>query len=256
MGVSIAHGSMLIPTHTDRDRLIVALDVPNRQAALQLVRELDGVVSFFKVGYQLFVAEGMQLVRDLVGEGRKVFLDLKLDDVEETITLAVREIVKWGVEFLTIHGNGATARAAQMGRGESDIPRILQVTALSSLDTQDLRDLGIVGKRDKRFKRLEDYVLWRASQSIDAGCEGLIASGTTIGLLREHLGPEPIIVAPGIRPVGTPTDDHKRTATPRSAIAAGADYLVVGRPIRNAPEPMAMARSILDEMEQGLGANV
>ncbi len=248
---------MLIPGHADpHDRLIVALDLPSGDDARALVARLEGVVSFFKVGYQLFLAEGMSFVRELVGDGRKVFLDLKIDDVEETVTQGVREIVKSGVQLLTIHGSDATARAAAAGRGESVLPKILQVTLLSSLDEQDLRDLGILGKRGRKFSSLEEYVIWRAEQSIDAGCDGVIASGPTVSQLRNKLGDHPLIVTPGIRPGGSEADGHKRVATPRNAMKAGADYLVVGRPIRNAPDPVGAARVIIDEIGQGLAATV
>src|SRR5665213_831782 len=138
---------MLIrPTDEPRDRLIVALDVQTSDEALEIVDNLNGLVSFYKVGYQLFVAEGMAFVRRLIERNVRVFLDLKMDDVEETITNAVREITRNNVNLLTLHGNGATARAAIAGRGDSIIPKILQVTLLSSLDAQDLIDLGLLGQ--------------------------------------------------------------------------------------------------------------
>src|SRR5919109_2379575 len=138
------------------DRLIVALDVPSKAEARELVDELDGVVSFFKVGYQLFIAEGMAFVRELVGRGLRVFLDLKMDDVGETISLAVREIAKNKVDFLTIHGGAATARAAVAGRGDAALPKILSVTLLTSMNQQDLADLGLLGQKGK-FAGLEEY---------------------------------------------------------------------------------------------------
>ena len=236
-----------------RDRLIVALDVDAGADALRLVDLLDGVASFYKVGYQLFLAEGMKIVRDLVARGKRVFLDLKMHDVDETITQAVREIRRHGTHFLTIYGNGATARAAIAGRSGADLPKILSLTLLSSLDEKDLRDLHILGK-GKQFRSLDDYVMWRAKQAIEAGCDGLIASGSVVSKLRAELGEAPIIVTPGIRPTGISSDDHKRFTTPRQAIEAGADYLVVGRPIRNASAPDEMARAIVREIEQGLAA--
>ena len=247
---------MLIPGHTEpRDRLIVALDVPTRDEAQGLIDQLDGTVSFFKVGFQLLLAEGMDFVRELLKQDKRVFLDLKMDDVDETIIQGVREISRVQVHFLTIHGNRATARAAITGRDGSDFPKILSLTLLSSLDQQDLVDLQIVGKK-RKFTNLRDYVLWRGDQAIDAGCEGLIASGDSIAHLRGRLGDKPIIVSPGIRPKGLSTDDHKRFTTPRNAIRDGADYLVVGRPIRNADNPSEMARAIVDEIEQGLTVHV
>ena len=247
---------MLLAGHTEpRDRLIVALDVPTRDEALGLIDQLDGTVSFFKVGFQLLLAEGMGFVRELVDRDKRVFLDLKMDDVDETIVQGVREISRVQVHFLTIHGNGATARAASTGRGDADFPKILSLTLLSSLDQEDLVDLQLVG-REGKSTNLRDYVLWRGEQAIEAGCDGLIASGDSIAHLRRKLGDQPIIVSPGIRPEGTPTDDHKRSITPRNAIRDGADYLVVGRPIRNAANPGDMARAIVDEIEQGLTVHV
>ncbi len=247
---------MLIDRHAQaRDRLIVALDVYSSQEARAIIDELSGLVSCYKVGYQLFLAEGMCLVDELVAQGLRVFLDLKMDDVEETIANGVREITRHGVQLLTILGSGATARAAGRGRGDSAVPKILSVTLLSSLDARDLTELGLLGQ-DKKFTSLDDYALWRAEGALDAGCDGLIASGETVGLIRRKVGPGPIIVSPGIRPGGAPTDDHKRATTPRAAIAAGADYLVVGRPIRNAPDRQAAAQQIIDEIGQGMAAVV
>jgi orotidine-5'-phosphate decarboxylase len=248
---------MSVPKNLEpRERLIVALDVDTRSQALGLIDQLAGIVSFYKVGFQLFLsADGMKFVDELAERQLRVFLDLKMEDVEETISRAVEQIAKRHVHFLTIHGNGATARAAIAGRGSSEFPKILSVTLLSSLDRQDLIDLQILGKKGKH-DGLDQYVLWRAQAAVEAGCDGLIASGTTIGMLRENLGGDPIIVSPGIRPTDTSPDDHKRTTTPREAIRTGADYLVVGRPIRNARNPRGVASSIVGEIEQGLSIGV
>jgi orotidine-5'-phosphate decarboxylase len=232
-----------------KDRLIVALDVKTAEEADVLVEELDGLVSFFKVGYQLFVAEGMNYVRGLIAQGKRVFLDLKMDDVDETIRSAVSVIAPTGVQFLTIHGSGKTVRAASEGRGEYDLPQLLSITVLTSLDENTLRDLLIV-KEGARFPSLESYVLWRAGEAIQAGCDGLIAAGSSVTALRKQFGSGPIIVTPGIRAGHESRDDHKRAATPKDAIAAGADYLVVGRPIRNAPNRRQAAKTIIDEIEQ------
>jgi orotidine-5'-phosphate decarboxylase len=236
-----------------RDRLIVALDVATRGEALDLVHQLRGVVSFYKVGYQLFLAEGMGIVDTLIAQDLKVFLDLKMDDVGETITLAVREIAKRKVRFLTVHGNGATATASIAGRDGADYPKILQVTLLSSLDKQDLTDLGLLGMM-KRFHSVDEYAIWRAEQSVAAGCDGVIASGTTISKIRAKIGADHLIVSPGIRRAGKDSQDHKRVTTPKEAIEAGADYLVVGRPVRDAGEPAAAAQAIIDEIETGLSS--
>lgn len=237
-----------------QDRLIVALDVRTKAEAMGLVGDLEGLVSFFKVGYQLFLAEGMDFVRELGRQGKRVFLDLKMDDVEETIALAVEIIAGANARFLTIHGTGATAKAAHEGRGSNEYPKILSVTLLTSLDQQDLVDLGILGslKREGRFRSLEDYVLWRAEQAMAASCDGLIAAGSSVAALREKFGKGPIIVCPGIRQQGGATDDHKRSATPRDAMAAGADYVVVGRPIRNASDRRGRAELIIEDIERGI----
>ena len=219
------------PKPKTADRLIVALDVDTTKKALDIIEDLNGLVSSFKVGYQLFIAEGLTFVRRLIEGNNRVFLDLKMDDVEETIRRAVANIAASEVEFLTIHGSGATVRAARDGRGAREKPKLLSVTLLSSLDANDLKDLFADSKLT-----VESYVKWRAKQAIDNGCEGLIASGETIGMLRK-LYPSAIIVAPGIRPADSSRDDHKRALSPDDAIRAGADYLVVGRPIRNSSNP-------------------
>ena len=232
------------PKPKTADRLIVALDVDTTKKALDIIEDLNGLVSFFKVGYQLFIAEGLTFVRRLIERNNRVFLDLKMDDVEETIRRAVANIAASEVEFLTIHGSGATVRAARDGRGAREKPKLLSVTLLSSLDANDLKDLFADSKLT-----VESYVKWRAKQAIDNGCEGLIASGETIGMLHK-LYPSAIIVAPGIRPADSSRDDHKRALSPDDAIRAGADYLVVGRPIRNSSNPRNAAEKIIEEMEQ------
>ncbi|MBM3313818.1 orotidine-5'-phosphate decarboxylase [candidate division WOR-3 bacterium] len=231
------------------DRLIVALDFPNAKDALGLVDKLEGAVGFYKVGLELFVATGLTVVQELKRRGFNVFLDMKMDDVEETIERAVRQVVGLNVQFLTIHGSGATADAAVRGRGNSAL-KIFQITVLTSLNEQDLRDLGLVGPKDRaRFQSLQDYVEWRAAQSLGHHCDGLITSGQNVGRLRElFAGKHPILVCPGIRPSGTTDDDHKRPSTPYNAIMNGADYLVVGRPIRNAEFPRDRAQRIIDEI--------
>ncbi len=221
------------PNESARDRIIMALDVGDRDTALRLVDELDDHISFFKIGYQLFVAEGMAFVDELVERNKRIFLDLKMDDVGATITLAVEAIAKHNVHLLTVHGSGATAKAALKGRSQSNrtLPQILSLTLLTSLDSTDLRDLGVIGEHAK-CKSLDEYVDWRAQQAIDAQCDGLIAAGENVERLRSKY-PDALIVTPGIRLQNDEPDDHKRPATPRQAIAHGADYLVIGRPIRD-----------------------
>jgi len=238
---------MLLKSEEPHERLIVALDVPTRAEALGIVGQLDGLITFYKVGYQLFVAEGMPFVRELLERGLRVFLDLKMDDVDETITSAVREVARNEVNLLTLHGGAATVRAAVAGRGVSQLPKLLSVTLLSSVGEQDLVDFQILGS-NARFSTLMEYVLWRAETAVEAGCDGLIASGHTIGAVRRHVGSAQVIVSPGIRPSGSATDEHSRSATPGEAIAQGADYLVVGRPVRNSADPQGVVRTMVEEI--------
>jgi orotidine-5'-phosphate decarboxylase len=233
-----------------RERLIVALDVDSGAQALQLVEDLGNDVSFYKVGLQLFMEGGLAVVRRIVGLGKKVFLDLKIDDTPRTVQEAVRNIAIDGVEFFTLQGNRDTARAAIAGRGGRASPKFLQVTYLSSWDSSDLKEhLHIDTATDK--VSIDDQVVNRARRILESGCDGVIASGTSVSRLRREF-PTLLIVTPGIRPSGTGNDDHKRSMTPFEAISAGADYLVVGRPIRSAQDPRATAHRIQQEIEQAL----
>ena len=227
-------------------RLIVALDFEGRDPALRLADRLGDLVSFYKVGWQLFIGAGFPFVRELGRRGKKVFLDVKMDDIEATVEAAVRNM-KDEVDLLTLHGTGATVRAARAGRAGRARPRFLMVTALSSVDSADLGTMSADPGLD-----IDDYALRKAREALDAGCDGLIASGSSVGRLRAAFpGRHFLVVAPGIRPSGTGTDDHKRTLTPKEAVCAGADYLVVGRPVRNAPDPAASAARIIDEIAAG-----
>ncbi len=238
---------------TPAERLIVALDFNNTRDALKLVEELEGTVSFFKVGLELFVATGLGAVQVLQSRGHKVFFDLKLDDVVETITRAVRQIATLNVDLLTIHGNGATAKAAVDGRGGNTLPKILSVTLLTSLDKHDLRDLGLVDVANAKFKDLEEYVEYRAAAALKHGCDGLITSGQNVRSLREKFyDQKPILICPGIRPAGSSHDDHKRACTPYDAVKDGADFIVVGRPIRNSENPAETAKRIIADIERGI----
>ena len=229
------------------DRLIVALDFDGRDPALGLVDRLGDLVSFYKVGWQLFIGAGFPLVRELGERGKRVFLDLKMDDIEATVEAAVRNM-KDEVELLTIHGTGATVRAARAGRADRTRPRFLMVTALSSVDSADLRTTSAHPGLD-----IDDYAIEKAGDALDAGCDGLIASGSSVRRLRAAFpGRDFLVVVPGIRPAGAGSDDHKRTLTPTEAIRGGADCLVVGRPVRNAPDPAASVARIVDEIAGGL----
>ena len=217
-------------------RLIVALDVPDVAQAQSLVDLLGDEVSFYKLGLELFMTDGyFGLVAWLADRGKRVFVDLKFFDVPETVRAAVRGLRDRRVTFATVHGNQAMLEAA--GKEKGDV-KILAVTALTSLDRGDLDDLGF--KCD-----VQELVLSRARRALEAGCDGVISSGLEARALRRELGSRLLVVTPGIRPVeNRTTDDQKRTVDVAQAFANGADYIVVGRPIRQAPDPRAAAGAI------------
>lgn len=235
------------------DRLIVALDVDTEHEAREIVRALGPSVTFYKVGLQLFIEAGMPVVRELIDAGKKVFLDLKIDDIPRTVEAAVRRAsIGRGVQLFTLQGNAATARAAHKGRGASEYPKLMQVTYLSSWNADDFRDSAGLG-RDVTLPRFDEMVERRARTALAAGCDGVIASGESVQRLRQAF-PDAIIVTPGIRPAGNDTHDHKRSLTPYEAIRLGADYLVVGRPLRDASDPPAAAAAIVDDIARALEA--
>ena len=222
------------------ERLIVALDLPDAEAARRLVERLGTCVSFYKIGLELFTAGGYwELASWLVERGNKVFADLKLFDVPETVRAAVRNLAGRGVTFVTVHGNDAILEAACRGREEGgEGLKILAVTVLTSLDRGDLDDLGFAVE-------VERLVLSRARRALEIGCDGVVSSGLEARELRESLGEKLLIVTPGIRPVeNRPADDQKRVVTVEDAFRNGADYVVVGRPIRNAPDPFQAAMDL------------
>lgn len=223
-----------------RERLIFALDVPTPADARALVEQLGDSVLFHKIGLQLFMAgDYYELIDWLRARGKKVFVDLKFFDVPETVRLAVAQLKNRGVTFATVHGNDGILRAAAEAKGDV---KILAVTALTSLDRGDLDDLGFQCD-------VEKLVYSRAKRALEIGCDGVISSGLEAARLREGLGEKLLVITPGIRPVtNAPTDDQKRTMTAREALLAGADYVVVGRPIRNAPDPRAAAEAIQSEI--------
>ncbi len=236
-----------------KDRLIFALDVPSAKDAQQCIQDLEGIVTFFKIGLELFVASGMDLLIELQDRGCRIFLDLKMQDVDETIRRAVAAATQRGVDFLTIQGGAATNKAAKLGRGDSKC-QLLSVPLLSSFAEDDLRDLHLIGPStdfQPRFSSLDEYVLWRAGEALDTGCDGLIGSGEYVGKFRQSF-PQALIVSPAIRPPGSSTDEHKRFLTPAEAIKAGADFLVVGRPIRDATNRKETAQAIIQDMEAAL----
>jgi len=235
-----------------RDRLILALDFPNDPAnpnrlmeagdAFRLVDAAGPDVRMVKVGWPLYMAGGTPLVRELVARGLGVFLDLKFGDIAETVRRLVEVALREKVRMLTLNADFGAVRAAAQVRGDAPL-EILTVTLLTSLTQQDLRDLGV-------GLTVDEYVMHRARGALAAGSNGVIASGREARALRDELGRAFTIVMPGIRPSGSAADDQRRTATPAEAIAAGADYLVVGRPICKAPSPRDATSAILDEMQR------
>ena len=228
-----------------RDRLIVALDVADSAAAKAMVRDLEGVATFFKIGLTLQLATGAEdLIRRLIDEGKQVFLDYKYYDISETLKKAVRRAAGLGVSFLTIHGPSNLIRAAVEGRGESPL-KLFTVTVLTSLDAGDMAEMGYTRHS------VEELVLFRAGKALEAGCDGVIASGLETRAIKELSRDKLLVVTPGIRPEGYGPDDQKRRTTPRQAITEGADYLVIGRPITEptGTSPRHAAQQILDEMQ-------
>ncbi|MCP9441552.1 MAG: orotidine-5'-phosphate decarboxylase [Nitrospira sp.] len=224
-----------------RDRLIFALDVPSADEAERLLDRLKGHVSFVKIGLELYTAAGPDMVKRLVDRRIRVFLDLKFLDIEETVRRATARVASMGVEFLTVHANRKALTAAVEGRAGSTL-KLLAVTVLTNFDDHDLREMGIQ-------RTIQDLVTARALLASEIGCDGVIASGREATAIRQKVGPRFMIVTPGVRPVGKGTDDHARVTTPSQAIAEGADYLVVGRPIRDAADPVAAVEAIVVEMQ-------
>lgn len=226
-----------------KDRLIVALDVKDIAAARAVVDELNGVADFFKVGLTLQLAAGVEdFIRSLIKEGKRVFLDYKYYDIGETLKKTVARASELGVSFLTIHGPSVLIRAAVEGRGTSDM-KLFTVTVLTSLDAGDIAEMGYTNHTP------EQLVLFRAKKALDAGCDGVIASGLEAKQIKELSTNKLLVITPGIRPDGYPEDDQKRKTTPHDAVSAGADYLVVGRPITGAKDLRAAAEEILAQMQ-------
>jgi len=226
-----------------RDRLIVALDVSTADEARALVDRLSGRVGMFKIGSQLFTAAGPQLVREIVGRGEKVFLDLKYHDIPNTVAEAVGEAGQLGASLITVHALGGKAMIeAAVGALPAVGSRVLAVTVLTSHDEKSLGDIGLPGAVTETVQRL-------ARLAREARADGVVASPLEAGLVRDACGPDFLIVTPGIRPSGARADDQARAATPAAAIKAGADYLVVGRPISQDADPAAAAAAIVREME-------
>ncbi len=233
-----------------RDRLILALDVPSADEADRLVIRVGEGVRFVKIGLELYTAAGPDIIRRAVARGMRVFLDLKFLDIEETVRRATARVAEMGVEFLTVHANRKALRAAVEGRGQARAGsglRLLGVTVLTNFDAGDLRDMGVQWS-------VGDLVAARAKLAAEMGCDGVVASGEEPAAIRPKVPGGFLIVTPGIRPAGKSPDDHARVTTPTQAIAAGADYLVLGRPIRDAADPRAAVEAIVTEMQAAFDA--
>jgi len=230
------------------NRIIFALDFENSKKAKEFVTATEGYIKFFKVGLQLFLSEGLSLINWLADRGNLVMLDLKLYDIPETVRLSVMEIAKKNITFTTVHAVKPVLMAASLTKGDN--LKILGVTVLTSMSQNDIQDMGI-------NIPVSDLVLMRAKDTIDMGCDGVVASPLEIRLLREKIGEKPIIVTPGIRQSDFKEkegilSDQKRTATAYQAIKNGADYLVVGRPIRDSKNPLEVIKNIRKEIEKAL----
>jgi orotidine-5'-phosphate decarboxylase len=227
------------------ERIIFALDVDSPGEAERWLDRLGEQVNFYKVGLQLFLAGGFPVVETILARGYKVMIDLKFFDIPETVALAVRELRHRGATFITVHGNDPILRAAVQERGDA---KILAVTVLTSFDESDMREMGLTGT-------IEQLVYHRARKALDLGCDGVVSSGLEVPRLRDGLGNKFLIVTPGIRPGANDVvqaDDQKRIASAYAAIRNGADHVVVGRPIRDARDPVAVVKAMRDEITAAL----
>ena len=224
------------------DRLIVALDVPNALAGLELARQLGDAVSFYKIGLGMLTGGGLALANELKQDhGKRIFLDMKLFDIGATVEAAVRGLAQFDIDFLTVHGDPHVVRAAKQGAGSE--MKILAVTVLTSLDRADL-DTALIRPGD-----LHDLTVERAARAFEAGADGVICSPREAAAIRALPGSR-LIVTPGVRPAGAALGDQKRVETPAAAIEAGADHIVLGRPVWQSPDPRAAAQAILAGLPQ------
>lgn len=238
------------PRDVARQRLIVALDVPDIASAVSLVTRLEDSCAWFKIGLELFVAAGPAVLEPVLKSGHSIFLDLKLHDIPNTVAGAVRSAAALGVRMLTVHASGgpsmlAAARGAL--EGAANPPELLAVTVLTSMDQAQQNAIGI-------YRTPAQQVELLARMGLEAGMRGFVCSSEEVSRLRSLTGPNGILVIPGIRPSGAATDDQKRTATPTEALRMGASYLVVGRPITQSPNPANAVRAILDEMAEAIAS--
>ncbi len=242
-----------LPTAQDlveraRDRLIVALDVPDAAAAIELVNRLESTCSWFKVGLELFVAAGPAVLDPLLSRGHSIFLDLKFHDIPNTVAGAVRSAAALGVRMMTVHAAGGPAMLAAAHDaldGIADPPELLAVTVLTSMDTEQVNAIGLDRSPAEQVGLL-------ARMGLASGIKGFVCSPHEVRSLRSITGPKGVLVVPGIRPAGTAVGDQRRVATPADALRQGASYLVVGRPITQAANPAEAATTILEEMAKGL----
>jgi orotidine-5'-phosphate decarboxylase len=229
----------------EAERIILALDVETPRKAKELIKKTESRLSFFKVGLQLFLAGGFGIVDWIRDRGHKVMLDLKFFDIPETVRLAVAQCNDRGVSFITVHGNDPIIRAALDAKGDM---AVLAVTVLTSFGEEDMREMGM-------SRTIADLVYFRAKRALELGCDGVVSSGLEAGRLRASLGNRLLIVTPGIRPgvnISDNSDDQKRIVTARQAIAEGADYVVVGRPISRAVDPLVVITSLQEGIRAGL----
>jgi len=229
-----------------RSKLIVALDLPDRDSALRAVERLSGHVGYFKIGLELFTSEGPRLVEEIRGHGEQVFLDLKLHDIPNTVRGAVRSVCRLGVQMLTVHAAGGPAMLAgaqEEAQASGSPPMLLAVTALTSLSDRDIQTLGVTGTAEQWVERL-------AALAQESGIPGIVASSKELPMLRRRFKDALQFVVPGIRPAGAAVQDQSRTATPGQAIKDGASYIVVGRPILQSPDPAAAADAIVQEIRE------
>jgi orotidine-5'-phosphate decarboxylase len=238
-------------TANPKDRLTVALDFPDALQAFDLVNRLDDTCQWFKVGMELYYAAGNSFVQQLRGRGFNIFLDLKLHDIPNTVAGAVRSATQAGASLLTVHASGGAAMlsAAAEAAAAPGAPKLLAVTVLTSMDASELSGIGVAGTPAEQVLRL-------AKLAKAAGIDGMVCSAEEVSTLRTEMGPQTMLVIPGIRPAGSATGDQKRIATPATAIAQGASMLVVGRPITRAADPAAVARAILEEIAQSAAASL
>jgi orotidine-5'-phosphate decarboxylase len=233
------------------DYLVLPLDVSDFDSAIEIVNSLKELVGTFKVGLELFVSTGPSIIEKVKGLSQKrVFLDLKLNDIPETVSRALKAMVRWGVDMVTIHADEAMEALRKFPQEERGGMKVMGVTVLTSLNSEKLMDLGY----DKELSQdVEQLVLKRAGQLASSGVDGLVCSGREVRALRERFG-ELILVVPGIRPTWSlvPGEDQKRVTTPKDALVQGADLLVVGRPILRSPDPREAAKKVLKEIEEGL----